>query len=52
MPDWLVSLIVGLVSAILGFVGGFFTKTYSIKIKQKSKGNNNNQQIGDIKNGR
>lgn len=52
MPDWLVSLIVGLVSAILGFVGGFFAKTYSIKIKQKSKGNNNNQQIGDIKNGR
>lgn len=52
MADWLVNLIIGLVSAALGFVGGFFTKTYSLKIKQKSKGNNNNQQIGDIKNGR
>ena len=52
MEDWLVNLIVGLVSAILGFVGGFFTKTYNIKIKQQAKGNNNKQQIGDINNGK
>lgn len=52
MADWLVNLIIGLVSVGLGFIGGFFTKTYCVKIKQKSKGNNNTQQIGDIKNGR
>lgn len=52
MADWLVSLIVGIVGAILGFIGGFFTKGYSVKIKQKAKGNNNKQQIGDINNGR
>ena len=51
MPDWLVNLIIGLVSSVLGFIGGFFTKTYSLKIKQKAKGNNNKQQIGDINNG-
>ena len=51
MPDWLVNLIIGLVSSVLGFIGGFFTKTYSLKIKQKAKGNNNKQQIGDIHNG-
>ena len=50
MEDWLVNLIIGLASVILGFVGGFFTKTYVIKIKQKAKGNYNNQQIGDINN--
>ena len=52
MEDWLVNLIIGLASAILGFVGGFFTKTYGIKIKQKAKGGNNKQQIGDINNGK
>ena len=50
MADWLISLIVGLFSAILGFIGGFFTKSYQVKIKQKAKGNNNKQTIGDIKN--
>ena len=35
MKDWLVNLIVGLASAVLGFIGVFFTKTYSIKSKQK-----------------
>lgn len=35
MKDWLVNLIVGLARAVLGFIGVFFTKTYSIKSKQK-----------------
>ena len=52
MADWLVNLIVGLASAFLGFLGGFFTKTYSIKNKQKIKGNNNTQEIGDLNNGK
>ena len=52
MPDWLVNLIVGLASVVFGFIGGFFTKTYTLKIKQKVKGNNNVQSIGDIKNGK
>ena len=52
MQDWLVNLIVGLGSAVLGFAGGFFTKTYQIKIKQRVSGNNNKQSIGDIKNGK
>lgn len=37
MEDWLVNLIIGLASAVLGFIGGFFTKTYSVKSKQKNK---------------
>lgn len=44
MPDWLVNLLIGIFSALLGFVGGFFTKTVSVKIKQKAKGNNNIQK--------
>lgn len=52
MEDWLVNLIVGLGSAILGFIGGFLTKTYQVKIKQKAKGNNINQNIGNINNGK
>ena len=52
MADWLVNLIVGLASAIIGFASGFFTKSYIVKIKQKAKGSNNKQQIGDINNGR
>lgn len=52
MPDWLVNLIVGLISAILGFISGIITKSYSIKVKQKIKGNGNKQQIGDIDNGK
>ncbi len=52
MEEWLVNLIIGLFSAILGFIGGLFTKTFSIKIKQKTKGKNNKQQIGDINNGK
>ena len=51
MEDWLVNLIVGLASAVLGFIGGFFTKTYSVKSKQKIKGNNNQQSIGCVNNG-
>ncbi len=49
MAEWLIDLIIGVFSAILGFIGGFFTKTFSIKIKQKIKGNNNKQQIEDFK---
>lgn len=52
MPDWLVNLIVGLASAIFGFVSGIITKSYSIKVKQKIKGNSNKQQIGEIDNGK
>lgn len=49
MANWIVDLIVGLVGVILGFVGGFFTKTIVIKHNQKIKGDNNKQQIGEIK---
>ena len=35
MPDWLVNLTVGILSALLGFIGGFFTKSQQIKMKQK-----------------
>ena len=52
MEEWMVNLIIGLVSAILGFIGGFFTKTYYIKIKQNAKADNNKQSIGDINNGK
>ena len=52
MEDWLVNLIIGLTSVAFGFVSGFFTKSYSIKIKQKAKGNHNHQQIGEVKNGK
>jgi len=52
MEDWMINLIIGIFSAILGFVGGFFTKTYQIKVKQKIKGNNNTQTIGNINNGK
>ena len=52
MQDWVVNLIVGLTGVVLGFVGGFFTKTFQIKIKQKTKGNDNTQTIGDINNGK
>ena len=51
MADWVVNLIVGLVSAVLGFFGGFYLKNHLIKIKQKAKGNNNIQIVGDIDNG-
>ena len=52
MEEWLINLIMGLISTILGFIGGFFAKTYQIKIKQKAKGNKNVQYIGEIKNGK
>lgn len=52
MEDWVINLIVGLGTAILGFIGGFFTKSFQVKIKQKIKGNNNRQSIGEIKNGK
>ena len=51
MPDWAITLIVGIFTAVLGFIGGFFTKTYQVKIKQKAKGNNIEQSIKEIKNG-
>lgn len=51
MEDWQVNLIVGILSAILGFIGGFFTKTYQVRNIQKAKGKNINQTIGEIKNG-
>lgn len=52
MPDWVLNLIIGLTGVILGFVGGFFTKTFQVKIKQKIKGNYNSQTIGDVNNGK
>lgn len=49
MPEWTVNLIVGIVTAILGFIGGFFTKSKLIKKKknfnQNIKGNNNTQSV-------
>ena len=45
MPDWAVNLIIGLAGAMLGFIGGFFTKSLSFKIKQKSKGSKNQQKV-------
>ena len=51
MADWVVNLIVGLVSAILGFFGGFCLKNHLIKVKQKAKGNNNIQIVRGIENG-
>lgn len=50
MPDWAVTLIVGIVTAVLGFVSGFLTKSYMLKIKQKAKGKNINQKINIIGN--
>lgn len=51
MEDWLVNLIIGLASVILGFVGGFFTnKAITSKNKQKiKKGSNNSQTINITK---
>lgn len=51
MADWIVNLIVGLVSAVLGFIGGFYLKAHIVKIKQKVKGDNNVQIVGGIDNG-
>lgn len=44
MKDWIVALI-SLATAIVGFVGGFFTKTLALKVKQKARGNSNKQNI-------
>lgn len=52
MPDWAVNLIIGLAGVVLGFVGGFFTKTISFKVHQKSKGNNNKQNVSVKTNGK
>jgi hypothetical protein len=52
MPDWSVNLIVGVVTAILGFISGFLVKSYQIKIKQKAKGKNITQHIGEVTNER
>ena len=49
MPDWLVNLIIGTFSVILGFVSGFFIKGVVIKNKMKSNGNNNKQSF-EVKN--
>ena len=51
MKDWAVNLIVGLGSAIIGFLGGIITKTYQIKNKQKIKGKNNKQTFEVFGNG-
>lgn len=50
----MIELIIGIVSAFLGFVGGIkYQKTRTIKIEQTIKGNNNMQQLkGDINNGK
>lgn len=49
MPDWAVNLIIGIVTAVLGFISGFFTKSKLTKIRQKTKqkinGNNNTQLV-------
>ncbi len=49
MPDWAVNLIIGIVTAVFGFISGFFTKSKLTKIKQKTKqkitGNNNTQSV-------
>ncbi len=52
MEEWMIDLIIGLGNLIVGFVGGFLTKTYSVKIKQQVKGNNNKQSVGEINNGK
>lgn len=52
MPDWAVNLIIGLSGTILGFIGGFFTKSIVVKNRQSIKGDNNSQRIGDINNGK
>ena len=49
MPDWAVNLIIGIVTAVLGFISGFITKSKLTKIKQKTKqkinGNKNTQSV-------
>ena len=49
MPDWAVNLIIGIVTAVFGFISGFFTESKLTKIKQKTKqkitGNNNTQSV-------
>ena len=49
MPDWAVNLIIGIATAVFGFISGFFTKSKLTKIKQKTKqkitGNNNTQSV-------
>jgi len=52
MEDWVVNLIVGLSTALLGFLGGFFAKSLQVKNIQKIKGNSNKQSIGDVSNGK
>ena len=52
MPDWAVNLTIGLAGALLGFIGGFFTKTISLKIKQKAQGNSNKQSVNVETNGK
>lgn len=37
METWLIELIIGILSAILGFIGGFFFKGLQIKQKNKKK---------------
>lgn len=52
MEDWIVNLIVGLVSAIIGFFSGICLEIHLVKIKQKLKGNDNIQIVGGIDNGK
>lgn len=55
MEEWIVNLIVGVVSAVCGLIGGFFGgfayKNHCVKTKLKAKGNGNIQIIGGISNG-
>ena len=43
MEEWVVNLIVGIASALVGFAGGFSLKTFISKNKQTIKGDNNIQ---------
>lgn len=54
MIEIIVNVVIGIVSAVLGFIGGIkYQKTRTIKIEQKIKGNNNVQHLrGDINNGK
>ncbi len=57
MEDWVITLIVGLgsavISGIFSFIGGYFgVKSHNFTIQQNASGNNNHQsqRIGDVNN--
>lgn len=43
MPQWSIDLLIAIISLIAGLLGGFYF--CSIKVKQKTKGNNNTQKV-------